>query len=278
MRDGSLFNHIKARLRTIAASVLAYLRHFGIRMDEPPDEGAKLEAVIARIQRRITSPLEFPDEKVASAAATLALLRIMIAHAQVVALVGAEAFAEASSANVRTMFEAWVEIYSILAPGSEEENARRCVVFGLLEFRDHSVASRTLSAEEEAQIEAEIAPYREKYPDLVANVEQQRTKKDPRNSNYWTGTGRGELIRRMEERGVASTLRSIYKMLSWDAHHVIAVALQTTIRTNESGSLEVGFHPLQLPEDTGAFNRTLAARMLIKAWLQVAKHLGIDPG
>lgn len=246
-------------------------------MDEPPDEGAKLEAVIARVQRWITLPVEFPDGKVDSAAATLALLRIMITHAQVVALVGAEAFVEASSANVRTMLEAWMEICSILAPGREEENARRCVVFGLLEFRDHSVATRTLSAEEEAQIETEIAPYREKYPDLVADVEQQRTKKDPRNSHYWTGTGRVELIRRMEAQGVASTLRGIYKLLSWDAHHVIAVALQTTVRTNDSGSLEVELHPLQLPEDTGAFNRTLAARMLLKAWLQVCRHLGIDP-
>jgi hypothetical protein len=248
-------------------------------MDQSSDEGARLEMVISRIESRIMGSLEFPDEKAASGAATLLLLRIMVAHAHIVAFASTQPFAEASSANVRAMFEAWVEIYSILHPGDPEENARRCIIFGLLEFREQALAVGTLSPEEEAQVESQIVPYREKYPRVVADIEMQRTNKDPRNSHYWTGTSRSELIRRMEERGVASTLRRIYKLLSWDAHHVIAVALQTTIRTNELGKIEIDFHPLQLPEDTGSFNRGLATKMLVKAWFQVATHLGIkkDP-
>jgi hypothetical protein len=248
-------------------------------MDQSSDEGARLEQVISRIESRIMGSLEFPDEKASSGAAILLLLRIMVAHAHLVSFASTQAFAEASSANVRAMFEAWVEIYSILHPGDPEENARRCIIFGLLEFREHALAVGTLSPEEEAEVHAQMLPYREKYPELVADIELQRTKKDPRNPHYWTGTSRSELIRRMEERGVGSTLRRMYKLLSWDAHHVVSVALQTTIRTNEFGKLEINFHPLQVPEHTGAFNRVLALKMLVKAWFQVATHLGIakDP-
>lgn len=246
-------------------------------MDDLPGDGARLEIVISRVESRVMSRLTFPDEQVDSAAATIALLRIMLAHAHAVVMVSAQPFAEAGSANVRAMLEAWVDIYSILEPQREEENARRCVIFGLLEFRDHSIAMSALSADDLANIDIALSPYAQTHPALVADVELQRTKKDKRNSQYWSGTSRGELIARMEAKGVATTLRRIYKLLSWDAHHVVAVALQTSIRTTEQGGIEVGFHPLQLAENTAAFHRELASKMLIKAWLQIAKHLGVDP-
>lgn len=240
--------------------------------------GDELERVISRIRARLEASFSFPDEKVDSASAILALLRIMLAHAEAIVLVSKTPFAETGSANARAIFEAWVEIYSILEPGCEEANARRCVVFGLLEFRDHSIATGHLDADDLAKLEAVIAPYRVKYAGLIADVELQRTGKDKRSSQYWTGKGRGALMDAMEARGVASKLRSIYKMLSWDAHHVIAVAMRSSIRTNEEGTLEVGFQALQLPADSAEFNRYMAVQMLVKAWYQITTHLGIGPG
>ena len=241
-------------------------------------EGEQLEEVVARIQQRVQSRLSFADKQVHSCAATLALIRIMIAHAHGLIAVSGHAFAETGSAHVRAMFEAWIDIYAILEPGREEENARRCIIFGLIEFRDHSIANSALSRAELQQIEDALNPYRQEYGGLVADVERQRTKRDQRNSFYWTGVSRGKLIKRMEGAGIGDTLRSIYKLLSWDAHHVIAVALQTSIGTDEVGEVQVRFHPLQLPGDSAAFNRELACKMLVKAWLQVSKHLQVEPG
>jgi hypothetical protein len=117
------------------------------------EEAAQLKLVITRIHERVNSRLSFADERVDSGAATLALMRIMLSHGKALVAVSSQHFAETGSSHVRAMFEAWIDIYAILEPGKEEENARRCVVFGLLEFRDHSIAVGTLSATDLAHIE-----------------------------------------------------------------------------------------------------------------------------
>lgn len=247
-------------------------------MDSRLDEGNQLEQAIDRIEARLGSTLTFADSKADSAAVTIALMRIMIAHVRAIAIVGATPYAEATGANVRAMMEAWIEIYSVLEPGKEEDSARRSVVFGLFEFRDHSRVTGHLDQAELDSIDNAIAPYRAKHGAMVADIEALRSRKDPRNRNYWTGTSRSALLERMETRGVASTLRSIYKMLSWDAHHIIAPALQSSVQTDSNGDIQVGYHPLAVPEDTAAFNRYLAVQMLTKAWIQVGNHLSVDLG
>jgi uncharacterized protein DUF5677 len=242
------------------------------------DEREGLERVLSRIEARLDTRFSFPDEKTHSAAATLALFRLMLAHAHAIRILGETPYAETAGANVRAMFEAWVDIYNILEPGREEINARRSIIFGLLEFKEHSISTGHLDTDDIAKLDAHLAPYRTEFPDLVQDVELQRTRKDPRNSNYWSGTSRSELIKRMEVAGVGSTLRSIYKMLSWDAHHVVAVALRASIRQTDDGTIDVGFEMLQTAEEAATMARYLAVRMLVKAWLQVTTHLGIDPG
>jgi hypothetical protein len=245
-------------------------------MDSRLEEGNRLEKTITRIEARLNGTLSFADAKADSAAVTLALLRIMVAHAQSIVTVCATPYAEATGANVRAMMEAWIEIYSILEPGKEEENARRSVVFGLLEFRDHSIATGHLDQAELDRINDELASYRAIHGLLVADIEALRSGKGKRNRHYWTGKSRSALLKGMEDQGVASTLRSIYKMLSWDAHHVIAAALQSSVQTDAKGDIQVSFHPLALAEDTAAFNRYLAVQMLVRACLQVGKHLAVD--
>ena len=240
--------------------------------------GDELESLIAHIETRLDSRFEFPDSKVDGGAATLGLLRIMLIHAHAIVAISNTPFAEAATANVRVMFEAWVEISTILEPGLEESNARRSVVFGLLEFRDHGDATGRLDEADFAKLDEVLRPYRTKYPELVADVEVQRTKKDPRSSQYWTGTSRSVLLAKMEQRGLASKLRSVYKMLSWDAHHVIAVALRSKIHANDDGSLETRFGILQPAGEYAEVNRFLAVQTLVKSWFAIATYLGVDPG
>src|SRR6185437_4776909 len=242
------------------------------------EDGDQLGRVVSRIEARLDSTFSFADEKAHSAAATLALLRMMVAHANAILAVSVTPYAETAGANARAMFEAWLDIYAILEAGHEEDNARRFVGFCVLVFRDYSIATGRLDDDDISKINMMIEAHRIERPQILADVKLQRTTKHRRNSHYWTGTSRTALIKLMEDRGVGSALRSIYKMLSWDAHHVIVVALRSSIATHPNGATEVGFHALQTPTQAALVNRYLAVKMLVKAWWQVTQHLGIDPG
>jgi hypothetical protein len=234
--------------------------------------------VIARIEQRVESRLGFPDEKVHSGAAVLLLMRIMLAHGKALTLLEVGPLATTGDVHLRAMFEAWIDLWAVLDSKDPEDQARRMIVFGLVEFRDHNPTTAGLSTEDRAHLEEALRPYKENFAALVQDIELQRTNKDPRNRFYWSGLSRTEQIRRMQARGVSDTLLDIYKLLSWDAHHVLAVALRTTIRKDEAGELQVMFHPQLLPEDSAHLNGTLAIKMLVKAWLPITKHLQLDPG
>lgn len=242
------------------------------------DAAAALDTVISRVEKRVTSTLTFADEKAESAAVTVALIRIMVDHARAVSLLTSSRLGETANAQVRSMMEAWIEIVAVLDGPDPEENARRSVVFGLLEFGDHGRQTGHLDEADYAQLEATLRPYREKHTALVDDVEAQRSGKDRRHRHYWTGVSRSELLKRMEERGLASQLRSVYKLLSWDAHHVIAAALQSSVSTDTNGVINVGYHPMGFDEDGDVFTRYLAVQILSHAWVQVAQHLAVDAG
>jgi hypothetical protein len=243
------------------------------------DAAAALDTTISHVANRLATTLSFADEKPESAAVVVALIRIMVDHAKAISLLTSGRLGETANAQVRSMMEAWIEIVAVLDGPDPEENARRSVVFGLLEFGDHGRQTGHLDEEDYAQLDAKLRPYRENHSELVADVEAQRSGKDKKRSRlYWTGVSRSELLKRMEERGPAAHLRSIYKLLSWDAHHVIAAALQSSVTTDANGVINVGYHALGLEEDGAVFTRYLAVQILGHAWVHVAQHLAVDAG
>jgi hypothetical protein len=124
----------------------------------------------------LTGTLSFADAKADSAAVTLALLRIKVAHGQAIVSVCATPYAEDRGEHARHDGSLDRDIQQPRT-GKEEENARRSVVFGLLDFRDYSVGTGHLDQAELDRINDELAFYRAIHGLLVADIEALRRAK-----------------------------------------------------------------------------------------------------
>lgn len=224
-----------------------------------------LARALEYIRPRAQGRFELPDEEAEAAAAALSLLRTMVVHAEANLHLASTPFAEAASANLRAMFEAWIQLRYLLTRPDRREAALRYKIFGLFEFRDYLVTTEA-DPEDLAVLQEEIRTVQRAELGVVEHVERLRSGKLGGSKYYWTGMGPTALVKEVGKHlGDDDQLVRFYKYASWDAHHVLTTVLDVSQRSN-GGTPHIQFGPRQPPPEAAAFSCGVAARMLGDAW------------
>jgi hypothetical protein len=238
----------------------------------PEEEAARLELIIPRARKMLARRREIPDEDADIGAAMLALVHAMLDHADAILTLSRTPQAETGMAHLRVMLEGWMELESILTIGDARQNALRYAIFGALELRDTFVATGQ-DPEDIAAANARVEEYRARAPEAVAAEEKRRAKK--RRPHFWSDMGRSKTLAAIDAaQGTDKTLVHLYKVLSWDAHHIVAPALNVWF-DRSGGELRINYELRQTPEEASLFIRATAARILDATGPHVAKVLRI---
>lgn len=230
--------------------VVQAIRRFFAR-PSPSEEGAveklpardRLGAALAFLEGRLPGVhlphANTPQQDVAIAA--IILLRAATVQGWAIHALAGTRHREAAVANLRQMFEAWVDLRYLLLHGDPIENAHRSFVFAhmdLLAFlQEYGAGDKELKAEAEKVTEA-LQGLSRNTPDVYRKVEGERKA----GSQYWSGKGRRKLIGEVGEKTGhgAKTLQGAYKLYSWEAHHVVNFLRDFRAATTEKG-VEIGF-------------------------------------
>jgi hypothetical protein len=235
-------------------------------------QNESLEALLAHLRGELSDlRIQKADSDLANA--LFAILRLMLVHAEATRMLAKTPAAEATGANVRAAFEAWIDIRYILSIGDPMENALRNAIFGLLEFGNYARDATTVSAEELQHVAQLVEYYRDKAPSIVAEEEARFT--DKRRPLYWSGKSRAKMLDLIDAKDPnVISLSRVYRLFSWDAHHVINVALESR-QIGEDGKEGIQIVPKMDPSEVGVFNSAIIARMLGDAWVKICRALRI---
>jgi hypothetical protein len=172
---------------------------------------------------------------------------------------------EAAGANIRGLVESVIELHELFKVGSSNENSIKMLVFALLQLREYH-QQQNGSAVEIARLDKRLADLETAGPGPYAEVVQQIAKGKPR---YWPGRSRSAMLADTDKWAsqvlpaeAPDLLKQGYKLLSWEAHHVM-VLLQYIGNVPAGSSAMVV--TMQGPEDP-EFYAGFAARMLALAW------------
>ena len=222
-----------------------------------------LEAVLKFIRPIVDNGFDYADEDLDAAAAVIGLLHTMFVHANAMLVLAKADLAEASTANARTMFEAWMQLVYLLKCTDSREGGLKYRAFALLELRDYVQSGE--DSEDVVAIDEEIAAFAADHPALLTAIRRLRGGGQG-NRLYWTGLGPTALIEQVAPvLGDTGALRRFYKFSSWDLHHTMTPALNVRrVRTASGVGLEFG--PRQDPAEAAHFECSIAARMLASAW------------
>jgi hypothetical protein len=180
-----------------------------------------------------------PDLDVAIASLILFRAAVMQGHA--IHILCEAPVREMAIANLRQLFEAYVDLLYLLSHGDRAENAARCFIFAhmeLLSYVEKYFPDDEKKAEA-AKIRAELDRFKRDAPEVYAVLEDERAKGKPK---YWSGKTRTEVVFEVGEltgHG-GETLKQLYKQYSWEAHHVVNSLRDYRIAESE-GKTEVGF-------------------------------------
>ena len=236
-----------------------------------------LEQILSPIRQALRGGLDIPDEHVQTAIAALGLFRAIMEQAEAIELLRTSSDAvHAAPANLRSLFEAWIQLrYLLRCCDSQVAASVKCQTFAVLELRGFLVASQGTDADV-ATIDRKLADLRKVDDDAVEEVVRLRAGKLGGSKFYWTGLGPRALVRRVQDTIPPHTrLADQYKFLSWDAHHVMAPLDATLERRNTDWNIQVS--PRQLPQEAARFVSQLAAQMVKDAWSLLRTELSITP-
>jgi hypothetical protein len=153
-----------------------------------------------------------------------ALLRRGLLQAQAVHAVVSSASADAAVPNLRSLFEAFGELNYLLNSPDSQEKAQTAFAFALRQIENYQERWRDDDADL-SKTRAELTDHATRSPAAFQQASQRR--------NFWTPNSRAELI----DAALATLPRSgtgplppevgkqLYKLLSWDDHHVMSVLL-----------------------------------------------------
>ena len=157
-----------------------------------------------------------------------ALLRRALLQAQAVHAVVSSASADAAIPNLRSLFEALGELNYLLNSPDSHEKANTAFAFALRQIEDYQDRWRD-DEESLAKTRSELEDHAATSPASFREASQRR--------NFWTPTSRADLI----DAALAALPRSgtqplppelgkqLYKLLSWDDHHVMSVLLSVDL-------------------------------------------------
>jgi len=251
-----------------------------LTLTQMDDEGLEerlvdhLDALIPHLKYRLAG-CNLPDELVEAAGACFSFLRVMLSHAAIVRDTSDKENAEAATANVRAMLEAYAEIYHILQQPDINAAGVRNIIFALLELRDFMTISPVADFTEDLKhIERKLDHYRSRFNDVVSEVEKLRNPDKGKGQIYASG-GRTKLVDATgEDLEDPESPARLYRVLCWDAHHVVTTALDLTI---EYGPDAINFSTHSRIDFTtqGMLNRHAATMLLVRSWSLMRKKLRI---
>jgi hypothetical protein len=233
---------------------------------------AELRGAIYHANSAFDRGCHIPDEHVDAAHGGLALLRAMVVHASAIVMLPETPLAEAASANLRSMFEAWTQLIFLFDQKDQNEAGRRYELFALLEFLAF-VEEHYPNEPVVATLRTRVDTYRRDHPKLLRSVERQRADKaiigpgkKTMNRGYRTGLGPSVLAKQVAPViGRDTDLSRYYKTASREAHHILTPVLN--VKREESGDgCTLPFGPPMVAEDFAKFHCHTAARMLSQRW------------
>ncbi len=189
------------------------------------DEQLALASVLETARARVALGKKVPhfgEEDHDVAVVATALLRKALIQATAALTIVQTEVAEAAIPNVRSLFEAFGELHCLLQAPDELSKARTAFLYALRQLRDYSFKWND-DPNGLARVNAQLEEIGRAVPDAYAEALARQ--------NYWTKIGRAQLI---ENALVAATAAAglgadlgnrLYKLLSWDEHHVMATLL-----------------------------------------------------
>lgn len=244
-------------------------------MSEPPAPAQRLAALLKELEEAQRGLRFREGEGYDAPLAGLALTRQVALHAQAVLTLVSAGEASAASANLRSQFEAWLDLRYMLLHGDPHRNAQKCFVFAHLELLAF-LNEINEPVERRKAVERDIEALRERIPDVVAEVEAARRS----GSLYWTGKSRRKLLSEIGKKwaGGEARLAAAYKLQSWDSHHVMTLIKDVRAGRIQDGVVEFGFG-FGLPSTAGDEDFLLAEayEMLNDAWRLIRPAFAGDP-
>lgn len=157
------------------------------------------------------------------------IFRKAFIQANVVATAATTDHPEGAVPNLRSMLEGFGELHFLLTSSDRRRQAQIAFVYALRELRDFCKELGEL--EDLAKVDSELAQRKDSIPEAYAEAMNRR--------NYWTPIGRAKLVETaiatlIEKGGKKSegTGKCLYKLLSWDEHHVMAALLAIQVNPN----------------------------------------------
>lgn len=238
----------------------------------PKDKGSlrELSHVLGFLENRLPG-LQLPGADNDVAIASMALLRAAMVQGAAVLTLGRTEVAESAEVNLRSLFEAWVNLRFLLLHGDRTRNARKYIASAYLELRDY-VAALGDSEEDVAKLDALLEKLKQADPAAVQEVVTQREDR----KWHWSGLNLTKVI---DTVGAALppkdvNLRQVYKLMSWGGHHDIAVIRDVQRTALEDGE-HVTFKHWQPQEETAEFCAYGALGFLADCWTVFAGAFGL---
>lgn len=209
--------------------------------------------------RRQTAALRFNrfDAKVKDfLRVTTELLLATLAHAEAVDLLLDRGHVTATAALERAAWELSAEFEFLVRRDEAIRDATRARIHALLDVHEHAETAFGASSALRNDVAREITGYEKNEPELVADMRALR-KKNKR--SHWSGVSRTEVY----AHDAAS--RSVYKLLSWEAHP-IAVGIHAIEVSPDGDGVRVGIPPVN---DVGDLTNRVAwavAHSLFFVW------------
>lgn len=189
------------------------------------------------------------------------LLRKGFLQASAISLLASSQAPESAIPNLRSLCEAAGELLHLFEGDNPNERGQLALGFSLREIRDfYKRFGDDEDAEDLEGVELELDVMAQAAPSLYARVEKL--------GNYWTTTSRAQLVdsavtsifNKVGTKAPNSLGHMLYKMLSWDEHHVMAAGLTIGLNKNEPGYGTI--LPQTAPEDPETFLPIVAAMFL----------------
>jgi hypothetical protein len=122
--------------------------------------------------------------------------------------------AEATAPLYRSVYEILLEMKNLLEHGNSEENSAKFIINSALDVEEFIEDSEIFKTEELISHIKEVIRFNQNiYPSICSQIKNQRKK---RNFN-WSGESRSKV-----ERKVYGSKDSAYKIMSWEAHSLLA--------------------------------------------------------
>ncbi len=216
-----------------------------------PSGKDRLEATLRETTPLITIGASVPrqgEETYHLAVVATALLCKAHLQARAVLSLASSPNPETAIPNLRSLLEAFGELHYLLGSTDKLVRAQTAILFALKQLREF--LKKCGDVEELAKVERELEEKSRLAPRAVKSALDA--------GQYWTVSGRAELVNQALDTALRSSRfepekemgRQLYKLLSWDEHHVMAILLTIELNPAADNCGKVkAFEAFEAPEE-----------------------------